>query len=187
MNKAILIIDCQYDFINGTLPVPNAEPIMNELANYLKDNKNTYQAKMFTLDWHPDDHCSFTENGGKWPKHCVRYSQGAAIYQKLLDTAHSTNGECYFLQKGRTPNKEEYSVFDSEISKGIIRIIMMQHNIDELDICGLAGDVCVTETIKGAVKEFGTDKIKVLTKFSPSIDDGSTLTKTIKDLSLKTD
>src|SRR5439155_1642544 len=37
----------------------------------------------FTRDWHPPDHCSFRENGGPWPSHCVRKSTGAEFHPDL--------------------------------------------------------------------------------------------------------
>lgn len=39
MNKLLLVIDCQYDFINGSLAVDGSEKVMNRLAEYIKTTK----------------------------------------------------------------------------------------------------------------------------------------------------
>ena len=41
MNKLLLIVDPQIDFITGTLPVENAVEAMNALATYVKTNGDT--------------------------------------------------------------------------------------------------------------------------------------------------
>lgn len=64
MNKLLLIIDPQTDFITGTLPVPASGKAMNELAGYITDNNGLYAHKIVTTDRHPFNHCSFTSAGG---------------------------------------------------------------------------------------------------------------------------
>ena len=43
-------------------------------------------------------------------------------------------------------------------------------------ICGVAGDFCVLETLKGAVEVFGKDSVCVFKDFTASIDGGEKLT-----------
>jgi nicotinamidase/pyrazinamidase len=82
----LLIVDAQNDFIEGgALPVAGARDAMNRLAEYIKNSYQKYSLIAFTADWHPQSHCSFTKNKGQWPTHCVQFSNGAAIYQPLLD------------------------------------------------------------------------------------------------------
>lgn len=181
MNKAILCVDCQIDFINGSLPVEGAENKMNKLAYHLHKHDGDYLLKMFTTDWHPFHHISFKENGGQWPIHCVQNSEGAAIWFPIIKEAANSKGANIVLRKGDSQTKEEYSIFDNLESANKIRELMNKCQIDELSICGLAGDICVAETIKGAIKEFGKDKIKVLAEYSPSLDGGEKLKQLIED------
>lgn len=187
MNKAILIVDPQIDFINGSLPINDAEKKMNELSHFLSDNDGMFSLKMVTTDWHPFNHMSFKDNGGIWVKHCVQNSEGAAIWFPLIEAINTTKGDVFILRKGNDSKNEEYSIFDNEESSNKIIELMSSYHIDELTICGLAGDVCVTETIKSAIDKIGKDKIKVLTKFSPSLDGGKTLNELIKANHLKSD
>ena len=91
MNRLLLIVDPQIDFISGSLAVNGAAKAMDALADYLYKRNELYQYKIVTNDWHPLNHCSFQRNGGSWPVHCVQYSIGAAIYPKLVEPLFNIN------------------------------------------------------------------------------------------------
>ena len=180
MRKGIIIVDCQYDFINGTLPVPNAESKMHKLGYFLHKHDKDYFVKILTMDWHPWNHCSFNNNGGQWPIHCVQRSKGAAIYEPVLEAVYETSGDNIFLYKGTESGKEEYSIFEHDTANEAIQNAVKEYKLDKIDICGLAGDVCVLNTLKDGIKIFGKDKFRLLEDFSPSIDGGKTLSSFLK-------
>ena len=45
MERMILIVDPQVDFINGSLPVPEALPAMDRLADYILLSDERYTLK----------------------------------------------------------------------------------------------------------------------------------------------
>lgn len=64
--SALLVVDVQNDFIDGTLSLKNCPskhngeevvPIINNLIN-----QSNFDVIAYTLDWHPENHCSFIEN-----------------------------------------------------------------------------------------------------------------------------
>ena len=62
----LLLVDVQYDFINGSLAVDGAPLIMDNLANYIAEQpEGTFDNIVMTADFHPYDHSSFKDNGGK--------------------------------------------------------------------------------------------------------------------------
>ena len=63
----------------------------------------------FTLDWHPLDHCSFREQGGPWPPHCVHHTAGASLPDSVL--AGLDESKLRFVLKGCRSDKEEYGAF----------------------------------------------------------------------------
>ena len=81
----LIVVDCQYDFIKGSLAVRGANKVIDNIIAYIFDNKDAIDKVVFTLDWHPVNHCSFEKNGGQWPVHCVQYSKGASIDDRLLE------------------------------------------------------------------------------------------------------
>ena len=187
MNRLLLIIDPQNDFITGALPIKGAEEAMNNLADYICRNSGKYALKIVTADRHPFFHCSFTDCGGEWPRHCVHDTAGAAIWQALFSPLYETEGAVHFLYKGQCKASEEYSIFRNQEATRIIRDLIENAEIDRIDICGLAGDVCVLQSLRDGMESFGADKFNVLTAFSPSIDGGKALSDIIEKHNLLCD
>ena len=59
-------------------------------------------------------------------------------------------------------------------------------DIDNIVLCGVAGDICVLETLKNIVKHIGTDKVSVYLDGVASIDGGVKLNAYMKENSIKT-
>lgn len=174
-NKVLLVVDPQIDFITGSLPVPGAESAMNALAGYIRRHGPEYAHIIVTADRHPMRHCSFKQENGRWPRHCVADSAGASIWPPVMDALLEMPEKVAILHKGENAGVEEYSIFKNrEAAEKILRIIEAE-NAGQIDVCGLAGDVCVADTLCDAMTMAGTAKLNVLTEFSPSIDGGATL------------
>ena len=182
-SKLLLIIDPQIDFITGSLPVPGAEFAMNALAGYIRSHSAEYAAIVVTADLHPMRHCSFVEEGGEWPRHCIADSEGAAIWPAVMDELLVDPDKVTVLHKGENAEREEYSIFKNAAAAERIRQIIEADNIGQIDICGLAGDVCVSDTIRDGIS-LAAVPINVLVDLSPSIDGGHTLQSVISDYGL---
>lgn len=181
MAKALLLVDPQNDFITGTLPVPGAAAAMDALASGLRDRDGQYALKIVTLDTHPWNHCSFTEHGGPWPRHCVANSIGAAIYTPLLAPLHETYGPIKTIGKGRQTTREEYSAFQAY--KNEILALITEYDVNVVDICGIAGDVCVLQTLRDGLVAMPDIVWNVLEDFAPSLDGGKALAQFCEDTS----
>lgn len=180
----LLIIDPQMDFITGTLPVPDAEPAMNSLAEYIRQHGGEYTRIIVTADRHPMRHCSFRSDGGEWPAHCVADSVGAAIWPAVMDSLMDNSDKVTVLHKGEDTERDEYSILkNKEATKRILEIIE-EDRIECTDICGLAGDVCVADTIRDWMKMTVSTGLNVLREFTPSIDGGKTLDSLISTYQL---
>ena len=185
MRRMLLIVDPQYDFITGSLAVAGAEEAMNSLANYITDNDGKYEVKVLTADSHPANHMSFVENGGLWNAHCIEGTPGAAIWQPLMRALLSTSGDTILLKKGTDTATEEYSIFKNSDAAVRIKEIIRRHGIDIIDLCGIAGDVCVLDTLNDGRRLLGDGMFNVLTDYSPSIDGGASLQSAINSLQEK--
>ncbi|GAA6528727.1 MAG: isochorismatase family protein [Prevotella sp.] len=182
MKRMLLIIDPQIDFINGALPVPGAAKALNALSKYILQQDGEYDCKIVTADWHPYHHCSFKENGGEWPMHCVQNSTGAAFFPALFKPLYTTHGTVTVLYKGTDEGAEEYSIFKNSLSAGKLRSLIRDRNIGQIDICGLAGDICVLNTLRDGIKIYGAKTFHVLKEYAPSLDGGASLEKAIQTL-----
>ncbi|MFA6726632.1 MAG: isochorismatase family protein [Prevotella sp.] len=178
--RLLLIVDPQIDFITGTLPVPGAPEAMTELAEYVKSNPEAYSHIVATSDWHPYSHCSFSSEGGPWPRHCVQHTTGAAIPDSLIEACNTTEAAFTVLYKGDRISKDEYSIMQNGCSSSRLDEIIRKEAISHIDVCGLAGDVCVLNTLKDLVKTYGKEFLTILFPYSPSLDGGATLLDYLK-------
>ena len=184
--KLLLLVDVQYDFINGSLAVSGAPAVMDSLAAYIAEQPaGTFSQIVMTADFHPYNHSSFRDNGGMWPVHCVAYSHGASIYQPVFEAVNKQIPCSPVLTKGDNVAVDEYSIMaNADSAKKLLRIIE-ENGIQEIYVAGLCGDYCVGNSIKDLVQAGHGEKIRVLTRFIGNIDDGTTLRNIIKDTNLQ--
>ncbi len=174
-NKLLLIVDPQIDFINGSLPVPGAIKAMNDLADFVKTHANDYALICVTCDRHPLRHSSFTDFGGIWPIHCVESSVGAAIWPPLMEALMKNSDKVQILYKGEDLGKDEYSIFQSAEGAAKMDKNIKAYDIADIDICGLAGDVCVANTLKDARSLYPNLHFDILHPYIASLDAGETI------------
>lgn len=174
----LLCVDCQNDFITGSLAVPDAAVKIDNIISYFKENDEHIESVAFTIDWHPFRHSSFVEYGGQWPPHCVMFSYGACVYDKLLQTAYKSNKNVYFYTKGDEQDEDDYSFLHNKNNKTFIN---WAKQYDNIIICGIASEFCVNETVKDLVKiPHFTNKIKVLLDGVAAIHNHDELLTTIR-------
>jgi len=147
--KIMLAVDLQKDFIDGSLAVKDAYkviPVINE-------EKKKFDLVYFTLDWHPSNHCSFKEQGGLWPAHCVHHTAGASLPDEVLNGLEESR--IRFKLKGCDSSKEEYGALAGTDAKDYFE------NGDEVVICGIASEYCVLETLKNITKLASSIDLKI--------------------------
>jgi len=60
--RTLLVIDMQNDFISGSLPVPGAAEIIDDVESLTK--LDIWYQVLYSQDWHPQNHISFYSNLG---------------------------------------------------------------------------------------------------------------------------
>lgn len=159
--KALAIIDCQKDFIDGSMGVGSSKwrPVQKKILDLIKSKE--YDTLIITADEHPISHCSFKENGGQWPAHCVIDTDGSGFDSKIAKAVFEFSGNVIIEAKGENPNKEEYGVdllkFDNDNMSLEDKDIL--ENIDQIDVVGLCYDYCVAECAK--MTSIANTKVKV--------------------------
>lgn len=138
---SIIVVDVQNDFcVGGSLPVPGADDSYVDILNGYIDSASSSDARIvFTKDWHPPNHCSFKEQGGPWPPHCVAGTWGSDLH-KLLHVPP----QAIHISKGTKADVEQYSGFDTDSLK---KLPVFPGNIF---IVGLALEYCVFATAVAA-------------------------------------
>jgi nicotinamidase/pyrazinamidase len=148
MKKVLVVVDVQKDFYhpNGALYVEGGELLPERIKKILPE----YDKVIFTVDWHPNNHCSFVENGGQWPKHCIAFTEGASLPKEFTDyiEIYEPLTKRFYMNvvsKGSLYNKEEYGVHHNALLTG--------YNTDEIKtfdvtVVGIHALYCVKETLK---------------------------------------
>ena len=174
-NRTLIIVDPQIDFISGTLSTKNGKKAIDLLVEYIKEpDINFYDSIIITADLHPKNHCSFKEFGGPFEPHCVKGTQGCKVYpdlESILISLRSEGIPLIALIKGNESDKEEFSVLQNEISGKILKCFIVDNNIEMIDVCGIATDYCVYETVKDLHENFPNTRISVLTDFCAAVDE----------------
>lgn len=141
---ALLIVDVQNDFLTGgRLAVPDGEAVIAFLNRYLDNFSKQCLPVLITRDWHPENHCSFTQQEGPWPVHCVAQTFGAE-FPAALNLPESTQ----IISKAIHPNQDAYSGFQNTDLDSRLK----SQGVRRLFIGGIATDYCVLNTVKDALK-----------------------------------
>lgn len=142
-SDALLVADIQNDFLpGGALGIGGGDTIISILLDYIR-RFHTRQLPIFlTRDWHPPNHCSFRDQGGRWPAHCIAGTPGS-----LPPPTFETPASAVIVYKAIDPDQEAYSAFQHTALNRHLRAL----GIGRLFIGGLATDYCVLNTVKDAV------------------------------------
>lgn len=83
MNKLLIVVDYQFDFVTGSLKVPGAKELEPYIVSLIKEYRDNGDDVIFTMDTHDEDYLS-TEEGKYMPTpHCIRGTDGYKLYGKV--------------------------------------------------------------------------------------------------------
>jgi nicotinamidase/pyrazinamidase len=143
LTDALVLVDVQNDFLpGGALAVPGGDAILEPLNQCLREFDRLGLPLFATRDWHPPEHCSFREQGGPWPVHCVAGTRGAEFPAQLR-----LPPSVRIVSKGQDLQRDAYSGFQGT------NLALQLGNLRgrRLFIGGLATDYCVLATVKDAL------------------------------------
>lgn len=147
---ALIIVDIQNDFADpqGSLYVTGGEDIL-PLVNALAAKAIAAGSPVIlTQDWHPEETPHFIDDGGVWPRHCVRDTWGASLHPDLVVSGP-------VVRKG-VDGEDGYSGFTvkdplSEETKATeMDRLLRDAGATSTVIVGIALDVCVKATAEDA-------------------------------------
>ena len=178
-NNLLIIVDPQIDFTTGSLATKNGPAAMDYLAKALEQGAwKNYSWIIVTQDAHPANHCSFVEQGGVFPPHCVQGTEGMNVYPTLQNVLNSLTADIsniHYMEKGDLAEKEEFSIFQNEHSgEKLTKTITEFEKFDGIDICGIATDYCVYETVKDLTAIYPAKQIRIVTNCIAAVDDNDT-------------
>ncbi len=168
-DTALVVVDMLYDFIDGSLACENAEDAVAHTLEFINSASEEAEVSvraskadetddngieggypvLFVCDHHPLGHCSFKENGGIWPVHCVGGTRGGEIHNSLKPFVID---ELTFY-KGCDKNAEQYSGFEGLNQSGqSLAEVLELLDIKSVYVCGIATEYCVRNTCEDLQK-----------------------------------
>ncbi|HEX6522265.1 MAG TPA: isochorismatase family protein [Streptosporangiaceae bacterium] len=156
--RALIIVDVQNDFCEGgSLAVTGGAVVAQKISSYLASSAD-YAHVVATKDYHVDpgshfsDHPDYTES---WPPHCVAGTAGADFHSNL----DISSVEAVFFKGARAP---AYSGFEGADANGtLLADWLRQHDIDAVDVVGIATDFCVQATASDAARGGFTTRVLI--------------------------
>ena len=129
MNRVLIVVDMQNDFIDGSLGTKEAEQIVDNVINEIHGDYEHYIA---TRDTHQENYLETNEGRHLPVVHCIENSEGWQIRKEVQDALIEKGFICI--------NKP---TFGSEVLVDLLKQINGEHPIDEITLVGLCTDICV--------------------------------------------
>lgn len=126
MQKVLIVVDMQNDFIDGALGTKEAEAIVPKVERKIREFEG---AVLFTRDTHEADYLE-TQEGRNLPvPHCIRGSEGWQIRPEL--------------EALRRTEAIDKPTFGSETLGALLKSMNEENPIESVTFIGLCTDICV--------------------------------------------
>ena len=143
-HSALLLVDLQNDFFpGGALSIPEAKSSFPPFNRYIRHFSRNGWPVLATRDWHPPNHCSFREQQGPQPNHCVQGSRGAQFHSDLV-----LPPGMMVISKGTQPKQESSSCFEGSSLEDRLEDL----GTNTLFILGLGAPECLKRTVSEACR-----------------------------------
>jgi nicotinamidase/pyrazinamidase len=162
MSRALIIIDTQVDFCEGgTLAVAGGASIASDISRALIGWRDRWDHVVATKDFHIDPGAHFSDHPdfvATWPRHTIAGTPGSDFHPNL-----ETGPIEAVFHKGQYD--DGYSGFYGKTEDDVhLETWLRDHEVDEVEVVGLATDHCVQATsLDAARKGFKTTVLLDLT------------------------
>lgn len=140
--RALIVVDVQNDFCEGgSLAVAGGADVAGRISDLLSGDHG-YDHVLATRDHHidPGDHFSAAPDFvDSWPAHCVAGTPGADFHPNLAVRPFDA-----VFDKG--DYAAAYSGFEGFADGESLAEWLADHEVGEVDVCGIATDYCVKAT-----------------------------------------
>ncbi|MEU7710803.1 isochorismatase family protein [Micromonospora chalcea] len=151
MANALIIVDVQNDFCEGgSLAVGGGAGVAAGISRLLATEPDRWDHVVATKDYHVDPGAHFGDPPDyvdSWPRHCVVGTSGSEFHPELATDRVET-----IFHKGE--HAAAYSGFEGHAPDGeCLADWLRRHDVDRVDVVGIATDHCVRATALDAARE----------------------------------
>ena len=102
-------------------------------------------------------------------------ASGSFATEETLTNILPYNPNIHYMPKGNLADKEEFSIFQNEHSGEKLRVTIKEfEHFDRIDVCGIATDYCVYETVKDLMDFYPAKQIRIITNCLAAVDESDT-------------
>lgn len=160
MNKLLVVIDYQKDFVDGALGFKKAETLEDGIYNKVKDYLSNGDKVVFTYDTHYENYLETREGKSLPVPHCYINTEGHELYGKLKEFVGVENTYHY--------NKEAFGISPKDMLKLVSDIGM---DIDEIEFVGVVTNMCVISNVVTFQAQYINTQLSVDGTLCASFDD----------------
>lgn len=129
MKKVLIVVDMQNDFIDGALGTKEAQEIVGNVVNRIRDYEG--QMVIATKDTHDDNYLNTSEGRHLPVPHCIRGTKGWEIRDEIAEELKKADAALI-----------EKPTFGSEQLAEYLYETAQKEEI-EIELAGLCTDICV--------------------------------------------
>ncbi len=188
MKNVLIVVDYQNDFVNGALPVPEAETIKDFIQSEIDSDK--YDCIVYTMDTHDNEAYKTSEEATMFPAHCDIETEGWDLF-KIKTKYNNLIGQVKFYKQDfckinfmeKVFIKDKFSIWEGNqnYKQWCIDNFTEETNIF---ICGVATNYCVAANALGYKDlPIKVNQINIFKKGCKGILD-NTYANTIKNMEL---
>ena len=148
MEKVLLVIDMQNDFVTGALGSAQAVAVVEGIRRRVEEYQRENRTVLFTMDTHMD--CEYregrlTQEAARFPKHCIRDTPGWELVPALQPYA-----------------KADQITKSTFLAQDLAEQVRRSHgeNVEFL-LCGVCTDICVASNALALRAAFPHSRISV--------------------------
>lgn len=157
MNRILVVVDYQADFVDGALGFKGAELLDEPISQKIREYGEGHV--FYTLDTHFSDYLSTREGKNLPIEHCIKGTPGWLPYGKTADALKAVNAVAL-----------EKRSFGLDISDPSINAILPER-VDEIELVGLVSSICVISNAVIFQTKYPEARVTVCSKLTAGADE----------------
>jgi len=160
MEKLLVVIDYQNDFVDGTLGFEKAKTLEGDIHAKIKKYLENGDKVVFTYDTHYEEYLETREGKNLPVVHCIKGTNGHKLYGKINEFLNVENTFHY--------EKEGFGISPKDMIKLANEV---GNDIKEIEIVGVVTNICVISNIVMFQSQYRNADIIVDASLCASFDD----------------
>ncbi len=151
MKKALIVVDYQNDFVDGSLGFLGAENIAGNIYNLVAKAVANKDFIVFTKDTHYENYLSTREGKFLPVPHCIKGTDGHRLYGQLADFEDVVTPNAVILEKETFGSDKLCDVIEDAFNG----------EPDVIEFCGVVTNICVISNVILCQTHFKNARIAV--------------------------